>query len=123
MSYRYGLNGNDIDWSEMEFLNSFIEELELAIFEGEAELDEDGYVTDEYYEGVSDSNPTYIYYKGDIDVQSILIDGKKIDDYLDWYIIHDTNDNFVTFIGDVPDKYLTEEYIAERNEAEEGIES
>jgi hypothetical protein len=118
MGYRYGLNGNDLNWDAMMFLDSFIEELELAIFEGEAELNEDGYVTDDFHMGITDSNPTYIYYEGDIDVQGILSEGKKIDDYLDWYIIHDSNNNFVTFIGNVPDEYLTAEYIAERNEAE-----
>lgn len=118
MSYRYGLNGNDLDWDAMMYLNHFCEELELAIFEGDANLDEDGYPTEEWYQGMQDSNPTMIYYKGDIDVQEVLQKDEKIDQYLDWYIIHDTNDNFVTFVGDVPDDYLTEEYIQERNEAE-----
>lgn len=120
MSYRYGLNGNDLDWDSMMFLKSFTEEVELAIFNGEAELDEDGNVTDQWYDSMMDGNPTHIFYKADqdLDIQQILKDGKKIDEYLDWYIIHDTNDNFVTFIGEVPDDYLTEEYIKERNEAE-----
>jgi hypothetical protein len=118
MSYRRGANGNDLHWDSVTFLNYFIEDVELAIFNGEAELYEDGCVTDDFYENVSDSNPTYIYYKGDLDIQKILKNGEKIDEYLDWYIIHDTNDNFVTLVGDVPDYYLTEEYIQERSEAQ-----
>lgn len=119
MSYRYGLNGNDLNWDEMMYLNNFIEDLELAIFNGEVELDEDGYVSEEDHTAFSDSNPTVIYYKGEeLDIQNILKEGKKIDEYLDWYIIHDTNDNFVTFVGDVPNDYLAEEYIKERDENE-----
>lgn len=120
MSYKWGMNGNDLNWDSMMSLNYFTEELEIAIFEGEAELDEDGYVTDEYHMAVSDSNPTMIYYDGEeLDIQQILKDGKKLDDMLDWYIVHDTNGNFVNFVGEVPDEYLTEEYIQERNEAED----
>jgi hypothetical protein len=119
MSYKYGLNGNDIEWSEMEFLNQFYEEIELDIFNGEIELDEYGDIPEGLFESYLDGNPTMIYYSGDrLDIQKVLAEGKKIDEYLDWYIIHDTNDNFVTFVGDVPDKYLTEQYIAERDEAE-----
>lgn len=119
MSYKYGINGNDLNWDEMMFLNSFIEELELDIFNGKIKLDEDGYAPEGVYEGYSDSNPTMIYYDGEeINIQAMLKDGKKIDDYINWYIIHDTNDNFVSLIGDVPDKYLVDEYIAERNEYE-----
>lgn len=120
MSYRYGLNGNDLDWDAMMFLKSFVMDLERAIFEGEVELDEDGYVSDSDYEGYMDGNPTMVYYQADedLDIQSILKERRTIDDYIDWYIIHDTNGNFVTFVGDVPDKYLTEEYIQERDEAE-----
>lgn len=119
MSYKWGTNGNDLDWDAMMFLNSFMEDLELAIFNGEIELDEDGYVPEDVYEGYSDSNPTVIYYKGEeLDIQEILKNGEKIDKYLDWYIVHDTNGNFVSLVGDVPDEYLTEDYINERNEAE-----
>lgn len=119
MSYRYGLNGNDLNWDSMMFLNHFYEELELDIFNKEIELDEDGYIPEGVIESYMDGNPTMIYYKGEeLDIQKVLEEGKKIDAYLDWYIIHDTNGNFVTFIGDVPDEYLTEEYIKERDEAE-----
>lgn len=119
MSYKWGTNGNDLNWDAMQFLDYFIEELEIAIFEGEAEFDEDGCVSDEYYQGISDSNPTYIYYDSNekIDIQEILRQGKKIDEILDWYIVHDTNDNFVKLVGEVPDEYLTEDYIKERDEA------
>lgn len=120
MSYKWGLNGNDLDWDSMMFLRYFNEDLELALFRGEIELDEDGNIPDDVYESYDDGNPTTIYYKADedLDIQQILTDGKKIDEYLDWYIIYDSNGNFVTFVGDVPDDYLTEEYINERNEAE-----
>ena len=119
MSYKYGLNGNDIDWDAMQFLNYFNEDFELALFNGEVETDEDGNIPDEVYDAFQDANPTFIYYKGDdIDVQQLLKEGKKIDSLLDWYIVHHTNSNFVAFVGDVPDDYLREEYIQERNEAE-----
>lgn len=120
MSYRYGLNGNDINWDEMMFLNSFVEDLELAIFNGEVELDEDGYVSDEDHMAFGDSNPTVVYYKADkdLDIQELLKNGEKIDNYVEWYLVHDTNDNFVTAVGDVPEKYFTEEYLAEKAEAE-----
>lgn len=124
MSYRYGLNGNDLDWDAMMFLHSFMEEVEISIHNNEAELDEDGNITDSWYEGICNSNPTYIYYGGEeLNIQDLLDSGKKMGDYKDWFIVHDSNDNFVTFVGDVPDKYLTEEYIKERDEAEaEGAE-
>jgi hypothetical protein len=119
MSYRYGLNGNDLNWDEIQFLNCFYEDLELALHRGEIELDEDGNIPDDVIDGVIDGNPTMIYYKGDIlDIQQLLSEDKKLDDVLDWFIVHDTNGNFVYFVGDVPDDYLTEEYIKERNEAE-----
>ena len=119
MSYKWGTNGNDLNWDMVTFLNEFIEEIEIAIHEGEAELDDDGYPTDEWYMGMSDSNPTYIYYPGEqLDIQSILATSDKIDNHVDWYIVHDTNSNFVSLVGSVPDEYLTEEYIQERNEAE-----
>lgn len=120
MSYKWGLNGNDLEWDSMMFLKNFIEEIELAIFNNEVDKDEDGNISDEWYDSMMNCNPTYIYYDDvkELDIQQILKDGKKIDEYLDWYIIHDTNDNFVTFVGNVPDDYLKEEYIKERNEAE-----
>jgi hypothetical protein len=120
MSYKWGTNGNDLDWDSVTCLNQFIEEIEIAIHEGEAELGEDGYPTDDWYMSMSDGNPTYIYYPGkEIDIQELLTTGKKLNDLLDWFIVHDTNGNFVTLVGDVPDDYLTEEYIQERKEAEE----
>jgi hypothetical protein len=122
MSYKYGTNGNDLNWDMVMFLHTYTEELELAIFNGEAELDEDGNVTDQFYEGLADSNPTVVYYKSkdgkELDIQNLLANGEKIDNYCEWYIVHDTNDNFVNLVGEVPDDYLREEYIAERNEAE-----
>lgn len=120
MSYKYGLNGNDLNWDSMMFLKSFCDDLEMAVFNGDVKLDEDGYVSDSDYEGYMDSNPTIIYYKSDddLDIQQILNDGKKIDDYIDWYIIHDTNGNFVYTVGDVPEEYFTEEYLTEKAEAE-----
>lgn len=121
MSYLYGVNGNDLDWESVVFLENHVEELELAIFEGEVELDEEGNIADEFYEGVMDSNPTMIYYKEKIDIQQILKNGKLIDDYVAWHIIHDTNGNFVTLVGDVPDDYLTNEYIKERDFETEAV--
>lgn len=120
MSYKWGTNGNDLNWEMIEFLNMLNEDLELAIFRGEAELDEDGEVTEKFYQDMQDSNPTMIYYAGEQhNIQEILKKGEKLDNYVDWYIVHDTNDNFVTLVGNVPDEYLTESYIHERNEAEE----
>lgn len=121
MSYKWGVNGNDLEWSAIEELNSFLPELEVAIFEEEAEFDQYGNVTDEYYEGISDSNPTVVYYKGNINIQRMLKEGKKIEDLADWFIIHDTNGNHVTLVGDVPDDYLTEDYIKDRNKEEAGV--
>lgn len=119
MSVKYGVNGNDLDWESMEGLNSFILELEQAIATGEAEFDDDGSITDEYYQGVMDGNPRIAYYDGEgIDIQKIINEGNTIEDYIEWAIIHDTNGNFVTLIGNVPDEFFTEEYIRERNEAE-----
>lgn len=169
MSHRYGINGNDLDWSMMEFLNSFTEEAELNIFfknvynmkECEATQEDedsrglfcDGFgcegecgviftAGDTYYtdtEGFGDSatiyyfcqqcaaikenenfeNGTVIYYPGDhIDVQALLREGKKLDNCVPWYIAQDTNSNFVSLRGDVPDKYLMEHYLRDRNEAE-----
>lgn len=120
MSVKYGLNGNDLDWDSVMFLKSFIPQLEIAIYEGEAELDDDGYVTDSYYEGISDSNPSVVYYKNDeeVDIQQILKDGKIIEDIVDWGIVHDTNGNFVYTFGNVPDYIFTDDYIKERDEQE-----
>ena len=121
MSYKYGLNGNDLNWDAMMFLESFVEEFEISIFNKEVELNEDGEVEDGVYESFMDGNPTIVYYKGEtLDIQKILKDDKQLEDYLEWYIAHDTNGNFVYFQGDVPDEYLTEEYIKERDE-EEGM--
>lgn len=113
-----GLNGNNLEWSEFDFLQSFIPQLEEDILNGEAELDEDGNVTDEYYESVTNSNPTYIYYKGDINVQEVFKSDEPLHEVLDWYIIHDTNGNFVSTVGDVPDKYFTDDYLEEIKEKE-----
>lgn len=110
-----GLSGNDLNWESVVFLENHVEELELAIFEGEVELDEDGSISDEFYESIMYSNPTMIYYKQEVNIQQMLKEGKLLDDCVDWYIIHDTNGNFVTLVGNVPDDYLTDEYIKERD--------
>lgn len=109
MIYKF-LNGNDLNWDEMMSLNYFVEDIEIAIFNGEAETDEDGNIASDYYDGMMDGNPTVIYYDGeDINIQNILESGDKLINHLDWFIVHDTNDNFVTFEGDVPKKYLLQE--------------
>lgn len=119
MSYKWGINGNDIEWSMLEGANFFILELERAILDGEAELDEEGYVTEEFHMAVSDSNPTWVYY-GDkeIDPQEFLSSGKHITEVTDWAIVHHTNDNGIDLLGAVSDDYLTEEYRRDRDEHE-----
>ena len=106
------LTGNDINWDEVIYLNEFIVELEMAKFEGEVEVDEYGYVSDEDYERYADSNPTIIYYDGEtLDIQEILKKGEKIDKYVSWYIMYNTNNNSVMAVGDVPDDCFTDEFL------------
>lgn len=114
MSYRYDANGNDLNWESVLCLGNHVEELELAIFNGTVELDKEGFMKDDFYEQVMDSNPTMIYYNNEIDIQQMLKDGKLLDDYVEWCIIHNTNNNSVTLIGDVPNDYFTENYLNER---------
>ena len=120
MSYRFGLNGNDLNWEMFEFLPHFVPELEYAIINGEAELDEDGNITDEYYQGVMDGNPRMVYYKAEkeLNLAEIVEAGEHLEEHVEFAIIHDTNDNFVSLIGEVPDDYFTEQYLEEKAEAE-----
>lgn len=116
MSYKFGLNGNDLNWDKVTCLNSMTLELEQAILEGVAELDEDGNVTDQYYQSVSDMNPTIIYYSGEVvELKDVKESDKPFLEFVPWFLIHDTNDNSVQFEGDIPDEYLTDEYIQERD--------
>lgn len=119
MSYKWGLNGNDLNWDAVTCLNSFILELELAIMDGTAELDEDGNVSDSFYMGIQDSNPTVVYYPGnEVSFAEVKNSGKHLLDFVPWFLNHDTNTNFVQAVGEVPDEYYTEEYLKEKREAE-----
>ncbi|ATO48614.1 hypothetical protein P4V86_03665 [Brevibacillus laterosporus] len=119
MSYKYGLNGNDLNWDAVTCLNSFTLELEQAILHGEAELDDEGNVTDRYYQSVSDMNPTIVYYPGDaIEFKDVAGSGKNFLEFVPWFLTHDTNSDFVQANGEVPDEYYTEEYLKDKREAE-----
>ena len=110
---KFNTNGNDINWDEVLNLNNYVEDLELGIFNGDIVLEADGRVSDFDWEGIHDSNPTIVYYKAeqDINIQQLLNNRDTIDNHVDWYIVHDTNGNHVTLIGNVPHEYLTEDFV------------
>lgn len=129
MSYKYGTNGNDLNWDAIMELYDYCldcEELKQELKENilkaldpyfffNLEEKVDNFIDDLMCE-YECSNHTHIYSPVEIDFELLYREGKTIEDITSWYIVHDTNGNFVTLVGDVPDDYLTEEYIRERDE-------
>lgn len=130
MSFRYGTNGNDLNWDAVMSLYEYCltcEEIRFGLREKIRAVLEEYFVLDlddEIENFVDNLMCDYaicegherIYSPVEIDFSELVREGKTIDEVTPWYIWHDTNSNFVHLIGDVPDEYLTEEYIRERNE-------
>lgn len=129
MSYKYGTNGNDLNWEAVQCLNWYCLDCEDIKFEIKQSILKTvdqyipvfGYVkdriddlVDEIMRNVECEGHTHIYCQENLDLQQLLVEGKTLDEVCEWYIVHDTNGNFVGLVGDVPDDYLTEEYLEER---------
>jgi len=131
MSYKYGTNGNDLNWDAVIFLNEVCQECAIQEYELREELKEvvkqysydwenhEDYINDLVYDIIESwecTGHTKIYYPGHaLDINLLLEGGKKINDVTPWHIAHDTNSNFVDLVGPVPDDYLTDDYIRDRN--------
>lgn len=125
MSYKWGLNGNDLNWEAVQFLNSYCpicaEAYNDTTLKGDDMydlLDEDC-TCDEHHEEEIYCEGHVLYYTelSESHFLSVYNGGIPLKED-EWIIKHDTNDNWVRLIGQVPDEYLTEDYINERNEAE-----
>jgi hypothetical protein len=131
MSYKYGTNGNDLDWSAVECLNSYCVECRQVVREFVEEVRElcerygfSDFETDNLTSTAEDSIRSEVHCEGHTIIYSPLdgddfwdmFAGKKSFPGQEWHIVHNTNNNFVDLIGDVPDEYLTKEYRAERDE-------
>ncbi len=125
MSYKWGLNGNDLNWEAIEFLKIHcpicIEHYNNMTLKGDDMydlLDEDCTNDEPYQEEVMcDGHVLYYTELEESHFLSVYSGAIPLKDD-EWIIKQDTNDNFVRLIGQVPDEYLTEEYIKDRNEAE-----
>lgn len=121
MSYKYGTNGYDLNWDAVICLNEICLDCEAYIFEQEKiaskyqeECLKEDCAFDRELEHICE-NHTLVYYPGEsLDIQKMLKAGKKLEDCLPWFIVHDTNTNFVGTFGNVPDKYFTDEYLEEK---------
>lgn len=128
MSYKYGINGYDLNWENVESLEDYcfdcMKEMVRNNLNSLAELPEDYECqnhTHVYFEHKTVSTEPYVTTAMQFEewVKKIVNGGAKpLTEVLDWYIVHDTNTNFVELYGEVPDEYLTEEYRKERDEAE-----
>ncbi len=141
MSYAYGLNGNDIDWEAIESMAGIYEycmECDKAIhaikqsvkdvlnssnhkFDDESieqilDLVEERFTFDNECEG---HRRCYYYHSGSSFTIAHIIAAGGIQKLAMWGIIHDTNGNFVSTFGKVPDKIFTTDYLEERDEANE----
>lgn len=100
MSKKYGTNMNDLDLDMIDCLNEFCLDCAPELVRGEdpESLLCEGHCT--------------VYYPDDqLDVAEFVKSGKSLKDVVDWYILHDTNTNFVSLVGDVPLEYLTADYV------------
>jgi hypothetical protein len=124
MSYKYGINGNDLNWEAIEFLNTYcpicIEHYNNITLKGDDMYDllDDDCTNDEPYHEEIMCEGHILYYTRLEESQFLNAYSGTIplkDD--EWVIKHDTNDNFIRLVGNVPDEYLTEQYIQERDNA------
>ena len=137
MSYKYGLNGNDLNWDMIltvgmsEFCVECEENLHYAIICVKDELSMLGFldaesaddileiISNDFYDHTACDGHTTCYYRADSEYTTEeIIQAGGIEKLAEYGIFHDTNDNFVDTFGDVPNSIFTEKYIAERNEAE-----
>lgn len=137
MSYKYGLNGNDLNWDAIicggmnEFCVECEENLHNAITRVKDELSMLGFIdaesaddileiiSNDFYDKTECDGHTTCYYKSDRDFTTEeIIRAGGIEKLAEYGIFHDTNDNLVGTFGDVPDSIFTEKYIAERDETE-----
>lgn len=135
MSYKYGLNGNDLNWDEVLTLNEFCVECSENLHELEKDLyntlKQHGFDNDftrdiidqcveEYNYHRECEGHTHCYFaKTDEEYTTEdIIKAGGIEKLADYGLFHDTNGNFVSTFGNVPDRFFTEEYIKERDEAE-----
>jgi len=136
MSYKYGLNGNDLNWDAIitggfgEFciecsdnLYRIEENVKCALdsdffTEGQIDTIIDTVREEFYYQNDCDGH-TRCYYRADSEYTTEeIIQAGGIEKLAEYGIFHDTNDNFVDAFGEVPDSIFTEKYIAERDGVE-----
>lgn len=129
MSYKYGTNGNDVNWDAVESLHMYC----LDCISQEVELKTDlqqvmrkyhinragaSAVMDAAMEALVHTGEccghTHVYCPSGVNLQLLFRRGRKLETVVPWYILHDTNGNFVKFVGHVPDEYMSEDYKAER---------
>lgn len=130
MSYRYGTNGNDLNWESVDSLYQYCLTCEEFVYELKQKIKN---VIEEYFGCIDDwlinnfvddlmethsvcEGHVWVYSPIEINFEKLLKEGKTIESTVPWCIYHDTNSNFVELYGEVPDEYLTEEYIKERDE-------
>jgi len=137
MSYKYGLNGNDLDWDMIltggmgDFCVQCKESIYNILESVKCDLSADFFskdsidtildcVQEEFYNNGSCDGHITCYYKSDKDFTAEeIIKAGGIEKLAEYGIFHDTNDNLVSTFGDVPDSIFTERYIAERDQ--EGV--
>ena len=131
MSFKYGTNGNDLNWDNIlelyeyclecdtnvaDFKNNLVAYLEDYL-PNEA-VDEVVELASEHYDyNLQCEGHTHVYSNLDKEEFWAMYRGKNRFSDGNWFIVRNTNYNSVDLIGNVPDKYLTEEYLAERAEA------
>ena len=144
MSYKWGMNGNDLNWEAIEFLKihcaSCLEYYKDKVCKYDCE-DSAEYIdficagcgdecncTSPYIHDGKNYCEECVYaeqyceghtlYYTNINKERFLElhHGAKLKEG-EWLIWQDTNSNFAGFIGEVPDEYLTEDYIEERDKA------
>lgn len=129
MSFRYGTNGNDLNWDMVMSLYQYCLTCEEIKFEIKQKIKA---IVEEYFTRADNLIDSFInelmsehaYCEGHIwlyspvklDFDKLIQEGRTIEEIVPWAIFHDTNNNFVSLYGDVPDDYLTPEYIQERDE-------